>query len=85
MSYDPNNDTYSVLFDLHDPLLGDDSLGLLSDAPVGLASAAPAPSSTLTTPDLPPSTPILTVNSSLANKRRKGTPARVVKKTESVD
>ena len=80
MSYDPNNDTYSSLYDFPDPLLGDDSIGLLTDAPVGLA-----PSSTLNTPEVE-TTPMLTVTSPLANKRKKNSPSRrKVVKTESVD
>ena len=78
VSYEPSND-YSSLLDIYpDPMLGDDTLGLLSDEPVGLSS-----SSTLNTPDIG-QTPSLTVSSPLATKRKKKTPTRVVK-TESKD
>ena len=85
VSYEPNHDTYSSLFDLPDPLLGDDSIGLLTDDPVGLAA-----SSALNTPTLGDPSPIvpapLTVTSPLANKRKKNSPARRgVIKTDSIN
>ncbi len=91
MSYDPNNDSYSSLFELADPVLGDDSIDLLTEGPIGLSGqgvgslAAPGAASTLNTPEVGPTTPGLSISSALANKRKRRSPARIEKKTESVD